>query len=216
MKFNYARINHRSKIIYSDAKQIAVGTYKVVTNKYLIALSITILAVFILNAFFEIYRLRTPVIVKFQAPIEVKDIEYINPRGGIETGDTNVKGEVTVTEEDFETDVMVLNTFIGKASYYSKDGCVGCNANQIMANGEVFNENDYTLAFNKLPLNTLVRVTNTETGIRAIARVTDRGGFEKYGRIADLSKALAEEIELETDQTVIRIEELPVNTGENR
>lgn len=113
----------------------------------------------------------------------------------------------------------------GKASYYSKDGCLGCHEQQIMANGEVFDENDHTLAMpaewrksGKVQLNTkkcpecgFVRVTNLNTGVVVNgARITDTGGFLKYGRVADLSKGLAEALGLKTDKTTIRIEQLPV------
>lgn len=178
------------------------------TNKFFIIFGVTVFTLAFLNAFFESNKLRTPIIIQIQSPIEAREVNYISPLG-------NTTANAEVVESSFETeDVTVLQTFIGKVSYYSKDGCVGCNEKQIMANGEVFDENDLTLAFNKLPLNTLVRVTNTENGERAVARVTDRGGFEKYGRIADLSKALAEILEVKTDSSTIKIEELPVSTGE--
>lgn len=77
-----------------------------------------------------------------------------------------------------------------------------------MANGEILDDNKFTLAFMRLPLNTWVRVTNHDNGMYARARVTDRGGFEPYGRIADLSKSLADYLEMETDQSVIEVSEL--------
>jgi len=94
---------------------------------------------------------------------------------------------------------------IGKVSYYSKDGCLGCSANQTMANGQIFDENAMTLAHNRIPLNTKVKVINQDNGLFAYATVTDRGGFEKYGRIADLSKGLYEAIGAKTDVSNIQI-----------
>lgn len=94
----------------------------------------------------------------------------------------------------------------GKVSFYSKDGCLGCNKLQITASGEVFDEMANTLAFNKLPLNTKVLVTNLDTGVSQVAKVNDRGGFEKYNRIADLSKGLFEKLEAKTDVSNIKIE----------
>lgn len=82
----------------------------------------------------------------------------------------------------------------GIASYYSHDGCVGCRADQLMANGKPFIEDNLTLAFNKLPLGTFVEVTNVTNGQAVTAQVTDTGGFEKLGRIADLSKGTKEAI----------------------
>lgn len=87
--------------------------------------------------------------------------------------------------------------WVGVASYYSHDGCLGCHPQQLMANGEKFIEDDLTLAFNWLPLGTKVEVTNKEQRWTATAEVTDRHGAynEKYGwRIADLSKGLKEKI----------------------
>lgn len=93
----------------------------------------------------------------------------------------------------------------GKVSYYSKSGCLGCNENQIMANGKQFDETKFTIAYNKLPLNTIVKVTNLNNGKSVNAIVSDRGGFEKYGRIADLSLATCKAIDCETDKSIIEI-----------
>lgn len=83
----------------------------------------------------------------------------------------------------------------GTASYYSKTGCLGCRADQSMANGEIFDENALTLAFMKAPLNSLVLITNTDNNLTVLAKVTDHGGFEPYGRIADLSLGLRNKIQ---------------------
>ncbi len=101
--------------------------------------------------------------------------------------------------------------WIGKASYYSESGCVGCNSEQVMANGERFDENAYTIAFMRLPLNTPVKVTNLDNNKSVRAIVADTGGFEELGRIADLSMAVSVEVELSTDQS--RIEISPLNCG---
>lgn len=77
----------------------------------------------------------------------------------------------------------------GKASYYSVAGCIGCDADRIMANGQRLDDARPTVAYNHLPLNTLVKITNTANGKTITVPVTDRGGFEKYGKIADLSLA---------------------------
>lgn len=61
------------------------------------------------------------------------------------------------------------------------------------ANGEVFDPSDLTAAHRELPFNTLVRVTNDETGASVVVRINDRGPF-RSGRIIDLSRAAAEEI----------------------
>ena len=110
--------------------------------------------------------------------------------------------------------------FTGFVSYYSYNGCQGCRDDQIMANGSVFDESNYTLAFNDLPLNTLVEVVNMDNGKKVIAKITDRGGFNATGRemagvpenglerLADLSLGLCEAIECKTDNSLIEIREL--------
>lgn len=49
--------------------------------------------------------------------------------------------------------------------------------------------NKMTCASNTHKLGTKLRVTNKETGKAVTVTVTDRGGFSKYGRTLDLSKA---------------------------
>jgi len=89
-----------------------------------------------------------------------------------------------------EEQVEDKQTWVGKASYYSWDGCVGCDPNRIMANGEVLDDNAYTVAFNELPLGTYVMVRNLANGQFVTAQVTDTGGFDKLDRIIDLTIAV--------------------------
>jgi rare lipoprotein A len=76
-----------------------------------------------------------------------------------------------------------------------------------MANGERFDENALTVAFNKLPLGALVTVTNVSNEQAVTAKVTDRGGFESLGRIIDLSKGVKEVINC-SDLCQVRVEEI--------
>jgi len=92
----------------------------------------------------------------------------------------------------------------GKVSYYSKDGCLGCSPNQRMANGQIFDENAMTLAHNQIPLNTMVEVKNLDNGKVITAKVTDRGGFNKYSRVADLSKGLYLALGVKTDVSTLQ------------
>ena len=84
--------------------------------------------------------------------------------------------------------------YMGIASYYSRAGCVGCSKTLTMANGQVLNDSGLTVAFNRVPLNTFVTVTNPKTSLSVRAKVTDRGGFEKLGRIIDLTIATRDAI----------------------
>lgn len=124
-----------------------------------------------------------------------------------EIGDgQEILSPVVETKEEPE---KITQSWTGKVSWYGHgEGCMGCDPNEIMANGQKFDENAMTLAFNLLPLNTRVRVTNLDNGANAIATVTDTGGFEQYGRIADLSKGLMTELNAITDVSNIKIETL--------
>jgi rare lipoprotein A (peptidoglycan hydrolase) len=98
---------------------------------------------------------------------------------------------------------------VGKVSFYSKDGCLGCGSEQITASGEKFDENAYTLAipveWKHIKMGTIVMVKNLDTGKVLTARVNDRGGFLKYNRVADLSKALYTDLGIQTDKTNVEI-----------
>lgn len=100
------------------------------------------------------------------------------------------------------------NSWKGKVSHYSRSGCLGCSATLTMANGETLDDERLTIAFNKLPMNTQVRLTNLDNGKSVIATVTDTGGFERLGRIADLVPAVARELETKTDVSDVLIEQL--------
>jgi rare lipoprotein A len=101
-----------------------------------------------------------------------------------------------------------VQSWTGKVSYYSHDGCLGCGINQVTASGEKFDEEAMTLAFNRLPMKTMVLVTNLDTGTSIVAKVNDRGGFEAHGRIADLSKGLFIALGAKTDISKIKIEKI--------
>jgi len=77
----------------------------------------------------------------------------------------------------------------GKASYYSVAGCLGCSPDRTMANGQRLDDTALTVAYNHAPLNSYLTVTNNRTGQSVRAKVTDRGGFERHGKIIDLSVA---------------------------
>ncbi len=78
----------------------------------------------------------------------------------------------------------------GKASWYGP-GFSGKKT----ASGERFNPNAMTAAHKTLPMGTTVRVTNLDNDKSVIVRINDRGPFVR-GRIIDLSKAAAHEIDI--------------------
>ena len=77
---------------------------------------------------------------------------------------------------------------IGIASYYGPKW----NGRRT-ANGEILNLNELTAAHKTLPFNTIVKVTDLDTGRSIIVRINDRGPYVS-GRIIDLTDSAAEEL----------------------
>jgi rare lipoprotein A len=69
------------------------------------------------------------------------------------------------------------------------------------ANGEIFNTNDYTAAHKTLPFGSIVKVVSLINGREVIVRINDRGPYSS-GRIIDLSKAAATELDLISSGTM--------------
>ncbi|ARV61290.1 hypothetical protein BZZ01_24120 [Nostocales cyanobacterium HT-58-2] len=67
---------------------------------------------------------------------------------------------------------------------------------RLTANGEVFNQNELTVAHKSLPFNTYLQVTNMKTGKAVIVRVNDRGPYIPP-RSLDLSRFAARCIDSE-------------------
>jgi len=84
----------------------------------------------------------------------------------------------------------------GDASWYGP----GFNGKKT-ASGEKFDMNKLTAAHKTLDFGTLVRVTNLNNNKRVIVRINDRGPFKK-GRVIDLSKKAALEIDMINDGVV--------------
>ncbi len=84
------------------------------------------------------------------------------------------------------------------------------------SNGEVYDMHAMTAAHRTLPFQTVVRVHNLDNGRKTRVRVNDRGPFVK-GRIIDLSRSAAEEIDMVRPGTarvrleILRIESIPEN-----
>lgn len=85
----------------------------------------------------------------------------------------------------------VVARFSGKASFYSNSSNT---PDGLTANGERFDDRQMTAASNTLPMGSLVRVRNVQTGESIIVRINDTGGFTKLGRVIDLSKGAARAI----------------------
>ena len=76
-----------------------------------------------------------------------------------------------------------------------------------MANGKPLDDSQLTAAFNRADLGTKLRITDRENGNSVIVEVTDRGGFEKLGRIIDLSLAAKNSLNC-TDLADVLVEEI--------
>lgn len=96
------------------------------------------------------------------------------------------------------------NGEVGKASNYGNS-----HHGKKMANGKRFDKNALTCAHNKYPFGTKLRVTNPKNGKSVIVTVTDRGGFNKLGRIIDLSEGAFKKIaSLKSGVIKVKIEKL--------
>lgn len=92
-----------------------------------------------------------------------------------------------------KTTVAMLKTAkaeTGVASYYG----VPYHGRQT-ASGEVFDMNELTAAHPTLKFGTKVKVTHLANNRSVTVRINDRGPFVK-GRVIDLSKAAAEELQM--------------------
>ena len=91
-------------------------------------------------------------------------------------------------KEYYPTVVSVGDTFSGRASWYGPDF-----HGKSTSNGEGYDMHAMTAAHKTLPMNTVVRVTNTENNAQTVVRINDRGPFVE-SRIIDLSYAAAKAI----------------------
>ena len=87
----------------------------------------------------------------------------------------------------------------GKASFYSNS----FNGKKT-ANGETFHQSAFTAAHKHLPFNTQVKVTKLSNNKSVIVRINDRGPYAA-GRIIDLSKAAAQQIDM-IGEGVVKVE----------
>jgi rare lipoprotein A len=83
-------------------------------------------------------------------------------------------------------------------------------AGRTTASGEPYNPNDLTAASRNLPIGSIVKVTNPETGRSVKVRINDRGPFV-HGRSLDLSKTAAGKIGI-THDGVARVKVMRVNS----
>jgi rare lipoprotein A len=91
-------------------------------------------------------------------------------------------------DADFVATHSPIYSETGTASWYGPP-----YHNRRGANGQVYDQNSLSAAHRTLPMGSLIRVTNLQTGQSAIMRITDRGPFVQ-DRIIDLSMASAKAV----------------------
>lgn len=90
---------------------------------------------------------------------------------------------------------------VGTASWYGKRW-----EGRKTASGEIFRPGRFTAAHRRLPMGTVVEVTNLSNGRSVKVRINDRGPYIR-GRIIDLSRAAAAKIDMIEDGLArVRIE----------
>ena len=145
----------------------------------------------------------TPKVYKHNQPAETLILTpYISPEPSLMVSPTHTK----LPEPTPTIKVLTKTRFEGKVSHYSEAGCLGCSSDLRMSNGEKLDDTKATIAMNGIPMNTMVKITNTDNGKSMLAKVTDTGGFEKYGRIADLTPVVYQYLETKTDKSLVIIE----------
>ena len=107
------------------------------------------------------------------------------------------QGEVSVSRGASSTQASAatetVHELAGKASFYG-DEYQGRKA----ANGEIFDNAQFTAAHKTLPFGTMIKVTRNDNGKSVEVRIIDRGPF-KPGRVVDLSQTAAVSIGLVRD-----------------
>lgn len=138
--------------------------------------------------------------IKLHLPLTVEKTELLSPIVKDDVTESAPRVAPTVVVKEPEPTPEPENYIMGKASYYSREGCIGCNDGLIMANGQELDDEALTLALTPEEVNTgkrlndIVVVENVRNGRTVKAKVTDTGGFASYNRIADLSVATKQAI----------------------
>ena len=125
----------------------------------------------------------------------------------------NGLNESSILRQGMEIKIKHLEyeAYEGKASWYGP-GFHG----RTMANGQIFDQNQISIAHRTLPLGYTVKITNLENGKSIVTKVLDRGPYVKntsgkYTREVDLSSAAADYLETKA-KGVVNVKIEPINT----
>lgn len=90
----------------------------------------------------------------------------------------------TWLQNKFAKSTLFLSTLIATTAVHADIASWhgGKHHGKHTASGENFNQNGLTAASNIHKLGSKLKITNQANGKSVIVRVTDRGGFGKYGR----------------------------------
>jgi rare lipoprotein A (peptidoglycan hydrolase) len=128
--------------------------------------------------------------------------------------------DIVYEEDDGNTAIRDSQpVFRGYISSYNSSygGCLGCQKYYdengqlyyITASGDRLDDSKYHIASNQFPLGTRVTLTNLSNQHSISAVVDDTGGFERLGRIADVSPVVMQSLDARTDVDIIEIKEIP-------
>jgi rare lipoprotein A len=93
---------------------------------------------------------------------------------------------------------------VGKASFYARRF-----SGKKMADGKIMDPANNNAASKTLPLGTVAKVTNLETGKSAVVTIEDRGPYVD-GRIVDLSPSTAQRIGIKRSEGVAKVAVAPI------
>lgn len=105
-----------------------------------------------------------------------------------------------------EEEAQELKESVGTASFYAEEF-----QGKKTADGEIYDMNELTCAHPSLPFNSLLKITNLNNKKTAIVRVNDRMPPRGDGRIIDLSKKTAQDLDfISKGLATVRIEILRI------
>jgi rare lipoprotein A len=112
----------------------------------------------------------------------------VSPKTAGDQGILGDKPQGTRSEQAIARADRPIYSEVGLASWYGPN-----YHTHRAANGEVYDQNGISAAHRTLPMGSLIRVTNLQTGQSAMMHITDRGPFVP-DRVIDLSEGAAKDI----------------------
>jgi rare lipoprotein A len=92
--------------------------------------------------------------------------------------------------------MAVFLSLLAISSGRAENGMASFYGGGVTASGEITGPAGLTAAHRTLAFGTKVLVTNARNGKSVIVRITDRGPYGRRGRIIDLSRAAARELDM--------------------